>query len=327
MRVALVCKSFDKNSGQGVYKMAGYLADSLRAAGVEIVQIQGSILSCLLEALKTKADIYHVLVLEASWPILFRRKSIATLHDAIIYKVKERRWLSTFYMKLMYNLAKLAKHAITISDCSKKDIMYHLNVPADKISTHYLGVDHAFFRPTRNIKNKTFTVGYVGGLGKRKNVELIIAVAKLLENSSIRFKIAGVGPQLENLKALASGLGNIDFLGFIDESKLPDFYNSLDVLVFPSLYEGFGMPVSEAMACGVPVVSSNASCMPEIIGDAGVLLPPNDANRWAEAISDLSRDAAKLAKLRKLSIARAKMFDWSETARSLLQVYDKVLKQ
>jgi glycosyltransferase involved in cell wall biosynthesis len=324
MKVALISKSFDKNSGQGVYKMSGYLADSLEQGGIDVIRISGSPLRCFFRAIFTKADVYHFLMPELCWPVLFRRKkSLATLHDAIIYKHNERHWLSTIYLKLMHSVAKEAGHIITVSENSKKDLMEAIKIPEDKISVIYWGIDKEKFKPIKTEKNKIFTAGYVGGLGKRKNVELLIEAARIL-GDSVKIKIAGIGPQLESLKKLAEGLQNVEFIGFVPEDKLPEFYNSLDIFVFPSHYEGFGIPVLEAMACGIPIVACDNSSMREIVGNSGILASTNDAKELAEAIADLRDNPAKHKKLGLAARNMPDKFEWSRTAALTKEVYEKI---
>jgi len=325
MRVALISKSFDRNSGQGVYKMAGHIAGYIAKLELEVTKIEGSSLKCFFKTLFASADLYHYFLPELCWPLLFKKNSIVTLHDTIIYKRNERHWLSTIYLKLMHNIAKRAKHIITVSEHSKKDLIDMLNIPESKVSVIYWGVDGKVFRPVKREKNKIFTVGYVGGLGKRKNVELLIEAAKLLGNS-VKVKIAGTGPQQENLGKLAEGLPNVEFVGFVSEDDLPEFYNSLDVFTFPSHYEGFGVPVLEAMACGIPVIAGNNSSMKEILGDAGILVNTNNAQAISEAITDLKDNPSKSKKLGELARKKTMEFKWVKTAQLTKEVYSKCLQ-
>jgi glycosyltransferase involved in cell wall biosynthesis len=113
--------------------------------------------------------------------------------------------------------------------------------------------------------------------------------------------------------------------GYIPEDELPLWYNAADVFVYPSLYEGFGLPPLEAMACGTPVIASNASSLPEVVGDSGVLVDPHQPQQWATALAQLCQDADLRAELGWRGMQRARQFSWSRMARETLQVYHLVL--
>jgi glycosyltransferase involved in cell wall biosynthesis len=336
MKVALVCRSFDKNSGQGIYKMAGYLYENIRKfSDLDVQKIESksknSYLFDLVESpknvLNTDFDIYHFLMPESSLPILLSRgvrsKSIVTIHDAIIYKIKERIWLSEKYIKMMYWIAKRAKIIITPSRQSKEDLINIVGFSEDKIFTLPWGVDLNHFRPKKtkkNLNNRKIVVGYVGGLGKRKNVEWLLYSARSLKDN-IHVKIAGDGPRLSFLMELKNKLKltNVEFVGFISEEKLPDFYNSLDVFVFPSLYEGFGVPLLEAMACEVPYIIGT---------DAGIgeILPIYKIRNLNELIKLLlkikNREIMPLKNQRKWIIKNK--LTWKEHVKKLIEVYSEI---
>jgi len=336
MKVALVCRSFDKNSGQGIYKMAGYLYENIRKfSDLDVQKIESksknSYLFDLVESpknvLNTDFDIYHFLMPESSLPILLSRevrsKSIVTIHDAIIYKIKERRWLSEKYIKMMYWIAKRAKIIITPSRQSKEDLINIVGFSEDKIFTLPWGVDLNHFRPKKtkkNLNNRKIVVGYVGGLGKRKNVEWLLYSARSLKDN-IHVKIAGDGPRLSFLMELKNKLKltNVEFVGFISEEKLPDFYNSLDVFVFPSLYEGFGVPLLEAMACEVPYIIGTYAGIGEI-------LPIYKIRNLNELIKLLlkikNREIMPLKNQRKWIIKNK--LTWKEHVKKLIEVYSEI---
>jgi len=117
----------------------------------------------------------------------------------------------------------------------------------------------------------------------------------------------------------------VRFTGYVEEEDLPALYNGADLFVFPSLYEGFGLPVLEAMACGTPVVTSNTSSLPEVAGDAALLVDPYDVEEIATAMRRILEDEALTAELRAKGLARAKEFSWERTARETIAVYEKVL--
>jgi len=334
MKVALICRNFNKNSGQGIYKIAEYLYENLKKySNLEIEKIESEnknpyffdLIECPRKVWSSDVDIYHFLMPEVCLPALLskqvREKSVATIHDTIVYKIRERKWLSAKYIKLMYNIAKNAKIIHTPSFQGKSDIIKFLRVDKEKIKVIPWSVDLEFFRPFRKKeKNKALTAGYLGGLGKRKNVEWIIKVAKKFENSII-FKIAGVGPRLIPLKKLTQKLEakNVEFVGFIPEKDLPEFYNSLDIFIFPSLYEGFGVPLLEAIACEVPyIIGTNAGI--------GEILPIYKINSFKQLEEILKK--IKERKLEPLKNQRRWIIEnrltWKENVNKLIEVYKSV---
>jgi glycosyltransferase involved in cell wall biosynthesis len=117
----------------------------------------------------------------------------------------------------------------------------------------------------------------------------------------------------------------VTFTGYVPDEDLPALYNAAELFVFPSLYEGFGLPVLEAMACGAPVVTSNTSSLPEVAGDAAILVDPYDVNAIAQAMRQVLEDPALAEALRQKGLERAKLFTWEKTARQTIAVYEKVL--
>ncbi|MFH8039116.1 MAG: glycosyltransferase family 4 protein [Candidatus Aenigmatarchaeota archaeon] len=335
MKVLLICRSFDKNSGQGIYKMAGYLYENLlKYTNIKAEKIDSpnknpyyfDLIESPAKTLKNNFfDVYHFLMPEVCLSILFskviREKSIVTIHDAIIYKIKERKWLSEKYIKLMYNIAKNAKVIITPSHQSKNDLVKFVKINKKKIYVIPWGIDIRLFRPLQNKKgNDKLIVGYIGGLGKRKNVEWILSLAKNFPESI--FKIAGVGPKLKKLKKLKEKLklNNVEFAGFVKENGLPRFYNSLNVFIFPSFYEGFGVPLLEAMACEVPyIIGTNAGI--------GEILPIYKISKFEELENILLkiRDG-KLQPLRNQRkwIIKNKL-TWKNCVRNLVKVYEEII--
>ncbi len=334
MRVTLVCRSFDKNSGQGIYKMAGYLYENLRKyTNLQIKKIEEKqknpyyfdLIECPKKVLRSKSHIYHFLMPEVSLPILLsrriREKSIVTIHDAIVYKVKERKWLSEKYIKLMYNVAKKAKYILTPSQQSKTDLINILNISESKIFVIPWGVDLNLLKPMKKKRRRPKIVGYLGGLGKRKNIEWLLYLAK--EFNDFIFKIAGVGAQLRKLKEMTENfkLKNVEFVGFVPEEKLSEFYNSIDIFVFPSFYEGFGIPLLEAMACEVPYIIGTYTGIGEILP---VYKIQNFAQLQELLKKIVNKDLPQLKNLRRWTIRNG--FTWKEHTKKLLKLYESVAR-
>jgi glycosyltransferase involved in cell wall biosynthesis len=279
-----------------------------------------------------KSDLYHAILPDEAIPLVFlNKKPIVThFHDIIpIVFPFERKLIPRLYFRYATFLAKRSEAIIAVSQSTKNDIVKRLKIEPDKIHVVYNGVNHDLFKPRKSEPEENL-IGYVGGLGKRKNVfSLIIAFHKVIRKGvNGKLLIGGVGSEEQNLRKLVEKLGikrRVEFLGFIPEEKLPVFYSMLKVFVFPSLYEGFGIPVLEAMACGTPVITSNTSSLPEIVGKGGILVNPYNVNELAEAIYGILTNDELRKNLIKKGLRRAKQFSWEKTAKETLKVYYEVL--
>lgn len=337
MKINLVGYNFDENSGQGVFKFSAYLYENLKKLGANVERTEVGIpanppsllfKNILLNSMKAGRKHCHFLMPELSFPILLKRKSVVTFHDMIPYIVNERNFMFVTYFKLMCLVGKKAKKIIAVSESTKNDIVKYLKISKNKIYVIHEGVNHEKFYPRKKRFKENFVIGYLGGLGKRKNVDVILRAAKVLNNDNrFIFKIAGKGPELNSLKELAKKLKlkNIEFVGFVPEGILNSFYNSLDLFIFPSLYEGFGLPILEAMACGTPVITSNISSMPEICGDAAMYLNnPLDAEELSKKIKILMENHKLRKKLSRNGLKRSKWFTWERCAREHMKIYEEV---
>ena len=336
MKVALVGRCINTNSGQGVYKASGQLYDALKQyTDLEIVKIDGNVcshslvkrlffdlVSCPIKVLFSKADVYHFLMPDVCLPLLFskklREKSVVTLHDAIPMKANDRKSSYVWYMNKMAKIARKAKLVIVPSEEAKEDVVKYFDVDKRKISFIPWCVDLDFMKKVKVTKSKKTTVGFLGGLGSRKNADWLIKAAK--EFQDFEFIIGGKGPELENLIELKKELkvNNVNLVGFIPEKEIPKFYSSLDIFVFPSLFEGFGMPWIEAMACEVPYIIGGNTAIAKS-------LPIIKINSYEDLINSLknikNRKTKPLKDSRKWLIKNK--FTWQEHARKTLEVYKK----
>jgi glycosyltransferase involved in cell wall biosynthesis len=170
----------------------------------------------------------------------------------------------------------------------------------------------------------------VGARQARKNVPRLLEAFTALRARGSRHRLALAGPTLWSDPTLSAalarhGLGDaVVALGYVDEQDLPALYSAADLFVLPSLLEGFGLPVLEAMACGTPVVCSNTSSLPEVAGDAALLVDPLDIGEIADAMARVLADAALAAELRRRGLERAARFSWQRTARATVAVYRDV---
>jgi len=263
--------------------------------------------------------------------------SILTLYDTIptrypAYYPRHTR----LFIRLLKRLAlRSVAHCIAISENTKADFVRHYGVVPERITAIPLAVDD-HFRPVEpatiaavrtRYRLPPDYVLYLGINKPHKNlVRLIDALSWITHHGSrITLIIAGAwDPRYPEPRRRVEALGLesvVRFLGPVPEEDLPALYSGAIAFVFPSLYEGFGLPVLEAMACGVPVACSNTSSLPEIVGEAALTFDPMDVQAIAAALSRLLNDASLRAELRQRSLERARCFSWAETARRTLKVY------
>jgi glycosyltransferase involved in cell wall biosynthesis len=233
-----------------------------------------------------------------------------------------------------------ANRILADSQATKKDLIDHWQVPADKITVLYSGVSNSFKPITdkgklKDIRNryglgdKPYLLG-VGTLQPRKNYSLLIrAFKEVAQQFPHNLLIAGgKGWLYEEMMTQVDQLGLYDrvrFLGFVADDDLPGLYSQAALFVFPSLYEGFGLPLLEAMACGVPVISSNSSSLPEVVGDAAVTLPPENADAWSDTILALLADSTLRTSLVADGFLQARHFTWKRAAKQLMSIYEELL--
>jgi glycosyltransferase involved in cell wall biosynthesis len=227
---------------------------------------------------------------------------------------------------------------ITVSRQSCQDLIKYLPVNPKKInvipeaaSLHFHPLNEAEYLPAleRHGIRRPYILS-VGSLEPRKNLLRLLEAYARLEGSRPSLVIAGArnywksSPVVETVSRL--GLEqHVRFTGYVEDADLPALYSAASLFVFPSLYEGFGLPVLEAMACGTPVVTSSVSSLPEVAGDAALLVDPRDVDAIASAMRRILDDSDLAADLRARGLARAAQFSWERTARETLAVYEKVL--
>jgi glycosyltransferase involved in cell wall biosynthesis len=289
-----------------------------------------------------RLDLFHF-PFSQDVPLRHPAKFVVTIHDLISLIFREhyrQNLLRPVYDQAWTAAVKKAEMIITVSQNSKKDIVERLHIPEERIRVIYEAADPAF-RPVEdeeeirrlkegmNLKNYVL---YVGGMEPRKNLVLLLKAFKLLPKElaeGLRLVIAGRPDQFFfQLKREVEALGLSDkvyFTGFIAGERLVLLYNGASALVLPSLYEGFGFPLLEAMACGTPVVCARSASVPEIAGDAALYFNPTDANELTQALSGVLGDQAMAKKLREKGFKQAAKFSWEKTARETLEVYKEVV--
>lgn len=281
-------------------------------------------------------------------PLRPRVPTVVTIHDLIPLVLREYRGgpLVRAYSALVATAAENATLVLTDSETSRRDILAHLDVPAHRVRAVYLAAD-ARYRPDPSPDDADVRarlglpkryVLYVGSFDVRKNVAAVLATAIWtgpVTGGDCPLVVAGRLPERDTAFApdprrQARELGLepewVRFAGPVAEEDKPALYRGAVALVFPSRYEGFGLPPLEAMACGVPVVGSSAASIPEVVGDAGVLLEPDDAEGMAGALIQLIQDPAFRAELGRRALVQAARFSWERTARETLDAYREALR-
>ncbi len=286
-----------------------------------------------------EADLFHAT--DHLLPNLHTIPSVFSLHDLTFLTTDTHTTLSKLFLKLaMGRFLTRADAVIVPSEATKRDALKFYSPPPDKVHVIPYGVDSRFFHVESGaieaVRHKyglpdAFLLT-VGTIEPRKNLTRLLGAYLALRAQGVAIPLILVGRRgwrsREFVKKLEdSQLGpSVRILGFVDDVDLPALYAAATVFAYPSLYEGFGFPVLEAMAAGTPVVSSDAASLPEVVGQAGLLVSPYDTNGLAEAIRTVIAHPDLRASLREAGLQQAQRFTWSETARATLEVYEAVTR-
>jgi glycosyltransferase involved in cell wall biosynthesis len=283
-------------------------------------------------------DLYHALAFVA--PFALNLPSVVTIYDLSFIHYPERLPAARrLYLRAFTGLTcRRARRVIAISQSTARDLVETLHVPADKIDVAAPGCDPAVFRPlpaeqiaafrrTKNLPDRFWL--FIGTLEPRKNLLVLLeAYAALPQPRPPLIIGGGKGWNYEPIFAAVErhNLGqSVQFVGFIPSEDLPIWYNCAEVFIYPSVFEGFGLPVLEAMACGTPVIISDASSLPEVAGEAGLCVPPQDVGRWTEALRQARDDDAWRSAARQRGLLEAARYTWHNTALQTVESYRKAL--
>ena len=285
-----------------------------------------------------RLDLYHALAFVA--PLAITVPSVVTVYDLSFIHYPERLPAARrLYLRLFTSLTcQRARRVIAISESTARDLTATLGIPADKIDVAAPGCDPAVFRPLpaeqiaafrrKNDLPERFWL-FVGTLEPRKNLPVLLDAYATLKDRPPLIIGGGKGWDYDAIFAAVARHQLEDavrFVGFIPSEELPIWYNCAEVFVYPSVFEGFGLPVLEAMACGTPVITADASSLPEVAGNAGRCVPPDDVSAWTAALQQAWEDSAWRQTARERGISEAARFTWARTAEQTVKSYSKALR-
>ena len=292
---------------------------------------------------RARVDLFHAphYVVSPLTPVPF----VVTIHDCIHLRFPQYlpNRAALYYARAMMSVsARRSRRVLTVSQASKDDILHYLRVPSDKVEVIHNALDTRLAgEPTaedvarvreRFLLTAPFVL-YTGNIKPHKNVDrLIEAFSILRQRWPEDVKLLIIGDEISkypNLRRLVHRFQlhqHVRFLGFVPDATLAVLYRLAAVFVFPSLYEGFGLPPLEAMAAGAPVITSNVSSLPEVVGDAALLIDPMDAGAIASAMSRVLGDPRLREDLIRRGRERVKAFSWARSVARVRQVYGELAR-
>jgi glycosyltransferase involved in cell wall biosynthesis len=288
------------------------------------------------------ADVYHTP--HAGLPLATACPSVVTIHDCVNLTFPQYApgRVSQFRAKLkMWSAAHRSARILTVSEASKRDILRFFSVGERKVAVIPNAIDERYGNPPaaediRRVRERFQLFGefvlYAGNIRPHKNLDRLIDAFHQLRDSP-RFehvRLLIIGDEISKYPTLRRAVHrhklhkHVRFFGFVPDSTLAVLYRLATVFVFPSLYEGFGLPPLEAMASGTPVVTSNVSSLPEVVGDAALLIDPYDASAIADGLRQALTDADLRARLVARGLERARSYSWEQSVRRVREIYGEV---
>ncbi len=279
----------------------------------------------------------------ARWHLFFTRKSIVVIHDLAYHHAPEYvpERLRAYLEKYVPKALAQANHILAVSEFTKRDLIKTYSVAPERISVASNAVDHDFFYPRKADEVLTAQAKYGiegsyimfhGTIEPRKNLKGVMeAYRRLPAQLQRQYALVLTGgkgwldddihQQIEDLKHQGA---KVIQTGYVDQADLPALYTGASVFVWPSFYEGFGLPIIEAMACGTPTITSNVSSLPEAAGDAGMLVDPHDSDSIAKAMEQVLTSPAEARRMTEAGLKHVKKFNWEDSARAALQAIEQV---
>ena len=290
---------------------------------------------------RERVDVFHAphYVL----PVLTSCPSVVTIHDCIHLMFPQylpNRAAYGYARASIWSAARRSSRILTVSESSKRDILRFFDVPPEKITVIYNAIDDRFREEPsedemRRVEERYQLEGdfvlYAGNVKPHKNLERLIEAFHLVRQSGLdAVKLVVIGDEVSKYAELRRAVHRynlhkyVRFLGYMPDKTLAVLYRLAAVFVFPSLYEGFGLPPLEAMASGAPVVTSNVSSLPEVAADAAILVDPYDPSSIAQGIRQVLTDPELRQQLRARGLRRASEFSWERSVRRVREIYAEV---
>lgn len=283
-----------------------------------------------------------ILFIPAHTMPLIRRaslKTVVTIHDlGSEFLPQHHQFPQKLYLNWSTKFAvRQADALIAVSEATKRDLVKKLHADSKKISVIYEGIDKDFYYPrTPEEINKSRShfglikpyLLFVGTVQPRKNLRFLIEAFAAAKLKNFDLVIAGKpGWLYEEIYAAPKEFGvedKVKFVGFVDPQLLPGLYSGAEAFVYPSLFEGFGLPLLEAMACGCPIIANNSSSIPEVVGEAGVLVKPGNMADFVKQLKNLLKSEKQQLELKQKAKEQLKKFDWDKTAQETVTLFEKV---
>ncbi len=295
--------------------------------------------SNLVKKRTTHDNVKHIIYQNLAYLLNLTKleNTVITCHDLIPWVYEKNR--SSFWKNNINGLKK-ADRIITVSEFSKNEIVNYVKYPEENIHVISNAVDHSIYykNPDKsilnrlNISSKDHVILYVGSEEPRQNVDKLIKAFAKLKKKLPEIKLIKIGDSnlhgaREKLLRLITQLNlenDIIFAGSVPEEELSKWYNAADLLVYPCAYAGFGLPPLEAMACGTPVITSNTTSLPEVVGDGGIMVDPHDIDALSNNMYKVLTNDDLRKNMIKKGLRRVKLFNWDEAAKKTFEVYKEV---
>ncbi|MDR9401945.1 MAG: glycosyltransferase family 1 protein [Halothece sp. Uz-M2-17] len=263
-------------------------------------------------------------------PLYSPCRYVVTVHDLI--PLRYPRWsspLTPYFRVYIPQVLKQAEHIICNSQATADDIIQFWNIPAKKITPILLAYNQQHFTPAATPQHQNYFL-YLGRHDPHKNVQRLLQAFSQVSLSDTKLWLGGptddrYTPKLKQQVAALELRDRVRFLDYIPYDHLPDLIRGATALVFPSLWEGFGLPVLEAMGCGTPVITSNCASLPEVAGDAAILIDPTNTDEMTNAMTTIAKNSHLRSELRKQGLKRASQFSWEKTGQATVEVLREFL--
>jgi glycosyltransferase involved in cell wall biosynthesis len=290
-----------------------------------------------LTAVRQRLHLLHSMAFVTPWfapcPTVVTVYDLSFIHYPDRFPAWQRRYLTTQTRRSCHQ----ARRIVTISESGRQDTHAAFGVPLDRIDVVRPGVDTVFqrrsaeevaaFRRRENLPNRYLL--HVGTLQPRKNIPILLeALARLEQPDLLLVLVGGKGWLYDEIFARVSALKlakQVRFTGYVSDGDLPLWYNAASLLLFPSVYEGFGLPVAQAMACGTPVIAAETSAIPEVAGSAALFFDPVNVGRLAEQITAVLDNPTLAAAMAQAGLEQSQHFSWVESGRQMAAVYERAL--